>query len=359
MGQQAVPAAVARQKPDLPTRDHTPDQGIRWLTEGGFNPLLRGLFKTLHLIQAATTDDSYRTHLFMGRFAIFCFQRPGQRVGSVVETPNSKFAKIRTAHSPSVKNAIATSLCLALALGSVYWSGVRAEPSMPKPDHTSTLSKADSARADLREKDVLNRMTPRLTRELSQAGMTAGSPVFIRIFKESRELELWVLHPASGKFRHFKTWPIAAMSGTLGPKLAEGDMQAPEGFYHVGSSRMKPDSRFHLAFNIGYPNSYDRAHGRTGSFIMVHGNRVSIGCFAMTDPYIEQIYTLCRLALQQGQPYFRVHIFPFRMTEERLAAESGHRWHDFWTELKQGYDWFETRRTPPDVSVRNKAYVFR
>ena len=207
---------------------------------------------------------------------------------------------------------------------------------MTKPDHSSSLSKAEYARGDLRQKDVITRMTPYLTQELQPHGLSPGSPVFIRIFKESRELELWVEHQASGKFRHFKTWRIAAMSGKLGPKLAEGDMQAPEGFYHVGSSRMKPDSRFHLAFNIGYPNRYDRAHDRTGSFIMVHGNRVSIGCFAMTDPSIEEIYTLCHLALQKGQPFFRVHIFPFRMTEERLANESGHRWHDFWTNLKQG-----------------------
>ena len=136
-------------------------------------------------------------------------------------------------------------------------------------------------------------------------------------------------------------------------------MQAPEGFYHVGSSWMKPDSRFHLAFNIGYPNTYDLAHERSGSFIMVHGNKVSIGCFAMTDPFIEEIYTLCHLALQKGQPFFRVHIFPFRMTEERLTRESRNRWHNFWTNLKQGHDWFETKRTPPDVSIHNKLYTFR
>jgi murein L,D-transpeptidase YafK len=149
------------------------------------------------------------------------------------------------------------------------------------------------------------------------------------------------------------------MSGTLGPKLAEGDGQAPEGFYFVTPDRMKPDSRYHLAFNLGFPNAYDTAHGRTGSFLMVHGNRVSIGCFAMTDPKIEEIYTLCAAALTHGQPFFRVHVFPFRMTPERLAQTAGQPWHDFWQNLKQGYDWFETNHLPPDATVADRRYAFR
>jgi len=228
----------------------------------------------------------------------------------------------------------------------------------PPKDTASTLSKPDYARGHLREKEVIQRNSPRLTQELSQLDLKLGSPVFIRIFKESRELELWLRHPASQKFRHFKTWRIAAMSGTLGPKTAEGDLQAPEGFYYVPRSRMKPDSRFHLAFNLGYPNTYDLAHHCTGSFLMVHGNRVSIGCFAMTDPGIEEIYTLCSTALQHGQTYFRVHSFPFRMTPERLAEEKNTPHHAFWLNLKQGYDHFETHKTPPKVTVRDQSYRF-
>lgn len=224
--------------------------------------------------------------------------------------------------------------------------------------HMSNLSKKDYANGKLREKDVLKRLQPRMKRELTQHELQLGAPVFIRIFKESRELEMWLQHKKTGKFKHFKTWKIAAMSGKLGPKLAEGDFQAPEGFYYVNRSNMKPDSSFHLAFNIGYPNSFDRAHQRTGSFIMVHGNRVSAGCFAMTDPGIEEIYTLCAKALENKQPFFRVHVFPFRMTDQRMANEKNHRWHPFWTNLKEGYDWFEKKKTPPNVKVRNKRYVF-
>jgi len=261
-----------------------------------------------------------------------------------------------------MKATIITTLCILSAMGGlagVLWYNYKDSLPMTAADHYSTLSDADYARGDLREKDVIQRMTPRLTRELEAKGLTLGSPVFIRIFKESRELELWVRHQTSGKYRHFKTWNIAAMSGQLGPKTSEGDFQAPEGFYHVGPSRMKPNSTFHLAFNIGYPNTYDHEHQRTGSFIMVHGNRVSVGCFAMTDPSIEEIYTLSSLALSNGQAYFRIHSFPFRMTPERLTRETQNRWHDYWTNLKEGYDWFENHGTPPDVSVKNKRYTFR
>lgn len=230
-----------------------------------------------------------------------------------------------------------------------------ANPAMSSP---SSLSKEDYARGDLREKDVIKRMTPHLTEELAKLDLKLGAPVFIRIFKESREMELWVLHSPSKKYRLFKTWPIAAMSGKLGPKTSEGDLQAPEGFYYVNRSRMKPDSSFHLAFNLGYPNSYDRAHDYTGGFLMVHGNRVSIGCFAMTDPGIEEIYTLCASALNNGQNFFRVHSFPFRMTPERMLTAKTSKHHPFWLNLKDGYDWFETNQSPPDVSVKGQSYHF-
>ncbi|SVD61889.1 uncharacterized protein METZ01_LOCUS414743, partial [marine metagenome] len=163
-----------------------------------------------------------------------------------------------------------------------------------------------------RPEEAAKRVRPSMETALHAKGLRWGAPVFIRIFKEEKKLELWV---DDGKvFKHFKTWPICKYSGTLGPKLKEGDRQAPEGFYFVPRSRMNPRSRFHLSFNLGYPNAYDRAHKRTGSALMVHGNCVSIGCYAMTDAGIEEIYSLCDAALTNGQRFFRVHAFPFRMT---------------------------------------------
>lgn len=184
-----------------------------------------------------------------------------------------------------------------------------------------------------------------------------GAPVFIRAFKEERELEVF-LQADNGTYELLRSYPVAAASGKLGPKFFEGDSQVPEGFYFSSQQSMKPDSAFHLAFNIGYPNAYDRAHGRTGSYIMVHGSNVSIGCLAMTDEKIEEIYALCQAALDAGQPFFRVHIFPFRMTEARMQKATSSEHYDFWKNLKTGYDLFEQNRVPPDVGVKDKQYTF-
>lgn len=209
-----------------------------------------------------------------------------------------------------------------------------------------------------RSHQIIQKQEADLKTILEEKKLKLGSPVFIRAFKEERELEMFVKNESTGKFELLRSYPIAAASGDLGPKLEEGDNQVPEGFYFSSQSSMKPDSDFHLAFNIGYPNAYDRAHGRTGSFIMVHGSNVSIGCLAMTDAKIEEIYALCQAALDHGQPFFRVHVFPFRMTEERMQKAANDPWFDFWKNLKTGYDLFEKNRVPPDVGVKDKQYTF-
>lgn len=226
---------------------------------------------------------------------------------------------------------------------------------MPRPE--STLSPEEYALGSNRYRDVYDRVAPRLTNELAAKDLTLGSAVFIRIFKRNRELELWVGNPQDDSFKLFKTYRIAAMSGVLGPKLAEGDLQAPEGFYFITPSQLNPQSSFHLSFNIGYPNTYDRAHDRTGTNIMVHGNRVSVGCFAMTDYYIEEIYTLCASAMENGQPFIRIHCLPFPLTDELLAPLADHKWHDFWKMLQPGYAHFETHHTPPNIKVSQGRYL--
>lgn len=198
-----------------------------------------------------------------------------------------------------------------------------------------------------------------LEQSLEEKKLALGSPVFIRAFKEERILELFVKNRKTGKYDLFRSYKIAGSSGVLGPKLAEGDGQVPEGFYFVPPSAMLPTSKYHLAFNIGYPNDFDKANGRTGSFIMIHGSNVSIGCLAMTDEKIEEIYTLCDAAHNGGQRFFRVHIFPFRMTERRMKEFSSSPHLPFWKNLKTGYDLFEKNKLPPDASVKNKQYVFK
>ena len=192
----------------------------------------------------------------------------------------------------------------------------------------------------------------------SSASATSGEPVFIRIFKEESELEMWV-EGKEGAYRLLAAWPVCKWSGTLGPKLREGDRQSPEGFYSVTPSRMNPESNYHLAFDIGYPNEYDRSYGRTGSAIMVHGICASLGCFAMTNEGIEEIWRPAEAALEGGQPFFQVHIFPFRMTDENMERHKESEWIGFWKNLHEGYDRFERDRRPPEVSVEEGRYVFR
>jgi murein L,D-transpeptidase YafK len=160
---------------------------------------------------------------------------------------------------------------------------------------------------------------------LGRKGMDPQAPIFVRIFKEESELEVWKAR-ADGRYYHFRTYPICNWSGELGPKLAEGDKQAQEGFYAITKPQMNPNSSFHVAFNLGFPNSYDRVHGRTGNFLMVHGNCKSAGCYAMTDALMEEIYALAREAFAGGQEAFHVHAFPFHMTDAKMAEHKRHNW---------------------------------
>ena len=208
-----------------------------------------------------------------------------------------------------------------------------------------------------RSKVAIDKYTPLLQTEFTQKGLQLGRPVFIRIFKQEAKLEIWVQN--NSRFELFNTYPICTFGfGGLGPKQSEGDGMAPEGFYFVTPQQLNPYSSYHLSFNLGYPNAFDRAYGRTGSALMVHGDCVSIGCYAMTDDKIEEIYTIVHSALNNGQSFFRVHIFPFKMSDENLQKHSNNQWYTFWQNLKQGYDYFEEKRYPPNVTVESKNYIF-
>lgn len=211
------------------------------------------------------------------------------------------------------------------------------------PDH---IDRAQAAEA---------RNKPALERDLRELGLRFGAPVFMRIFKREKQLELW-LEGDGHRFVLFRRYPICTYSGDLGPKQREGDNQSPEGFYRVSAGQLNAQSAYHLSFNLGYPNAYDRAHSRTGSFLMVHGSCVSIGCYAMGDENIEEIYTLAAAALGNGQSAFEVHAFPFRLNQADLDRQKDSPWHGFWSELKPAYDEFERTRRPPRIDVRDGRY---
>lgn len=201
------------------------------------------------------------------------------------------------------------------------------------------------------------RALPRLRQMLAGKSMHLGDRLFIRIFKQSDELEVWLQRDGS-RYELFRTYAICHRSGTLGPKQETGDKQSPEGFYTITSAQMNPWSNFHLSFNLGYPNEYDQAWERSGSALMIHGRCSSAGCFAMTDYYMDEIYTLANAALANGQDAFQVHIFPFRMTAENMKLNRSSPWAAFWTNLKEGYDLFEKHHLVPQVTVKDKTYIF-
>jgi murein L,D-transpeptidase YafK len=200
-------------------------------------------------------------------------------------------------------------------------------------------------------------LPPALLSLLQQKKMPKYSPILLRIFKEEAELEVWK-QDITGHFQLLKTYPICRWSGDLGPKLYEGDRQAPEGFYTVTPELMNPNSNFYLAINTGFPNSFDKANNRDGSLLMIHGDCSSSGCYAMTDQQISEIYALARDSFLSGRLSFQVQAYPFRMTPANLARHRNNPNLAFWKMLKIGNDHFETTRLEPRVDVCNRRYVF-
>ena len=227
-----------------------------------------------------------------------------------------------------------------------------------------------------------------LQAELAQAGVTLGSPVYLRVFKSNGKdgsfrtigsvqgvweerwipnlkrawVELWV-QGKDGSYQLVKSYPVCTYTGNLGPKRDADDKQAPEGFYTIQSTGMNPNSAYYRSMDIGYPNAYDRLQRATGSQIKIHGMCISGGCFTMGEPQredhqpMEELYTLVKAAHAEGQTQVPVHIFPFPMTAENMSLYAYSSWIRFWTMLKPAYDLFARDRVPPQVRVLNGEYV--
>jgi len=203
----------------------------------------------------------------------------------------------------------------------------------------------------------LQPLSAQMVADIEQKNMSKESPILVRLFKEESELEVWK-EDRNGRFALLKTYPICRWSGELGPKVKEGDRQAPEGFYTITPSLMNPNSSYYLAINMGFPNAYDRANGRNGAFLMIHGDCSSRGCYAMTDEQIAEIYALARESFFGGQRSFQIQAYPFRMTALNMAKHRNSPHMDFWRMLKKGNDHFEVTRLEPKVDVCEKRYVF-
>jgi murein L,D-transpeptidase YafK len=200
-------------------------------------------------------------------------------------------------------------------------------------------------------------LTPQLLAAMEEKGMRKDDPVLIRTYKQEAEFEVWK-KDTSGRYALLKTFPMCRWSGQLGPKRKEGDRQAPEGYYAISPAQMNPNSNYHLSYDMGYPNAYDRAHGGTGSYLMVHGDCSSAGCYSMTDQQIEEIYALVREAQSGGEKTVQMQALPFRFTPENMARHRLDPNMAFWRNLKEGADRFEITKLEPKVSVCGGRYAF-
>jgi murein L,D-transpeptidase YafK len=204
---------------------------------------------------------------------------------------------------------------------------------------------------------AMKELSPQTLALLEQKHMPKDSPILVRIFKEESELEVWK-QDTTGRFQILKVYPICRWSGDLGPKVHEGDRQAPEGFYAITPDLMNPNSNYYLAINTGFPNTYDKANGRSGALLMIHGDCSSRGCYAMTDEQIGEIYSLGRESFLGGQHAFQIQAYPFRMTPLNMARHRTNPNMAFWKMLKEGNDHFEATHLEPKIDVCNRHYVF-
>jgi murein L,D-transpeptidase YafK len=195
-----------------------------------------------------------------------------------------------------------------------------------------------------------------LAAEFAAKGLKLGSPIFIRIYKNTSKMELWVEQGA--RYVLFKTYGICRWAGGLGPKMHEGDNQSPEGLYHISSDDLIVNPRWHRAMNINYPNRFDVMNGRGGSGILIHGKCGSVGCFAIQDGNVEEVYDAVRAALHNGQARIPVLALPFRFAKYAPAVEDTMRLNDFWSDLRRADILFDRDRLPPTAYVCDGRYYF-
>jgi murein L,D-transpeptidase YafK len=242
-------------------------------------------------------------------------------------------------------------VCFVLGIGSLAAHAVTIELKDVAPDRVERQRAAAVGSLPLPGTPDLASFDKRLAAK----GLKVGDPVFVRIFKAESELEVWMR--SGDRFVLLDTYPICHWSGTIGPKIHEGDKQTPEGFYEVTRRQLHLIGRHPRSLNLGFPNAFDKVNQRTGSYILVHGGCSSVGCFAMTNSVVAEIYRLSERAIRNGHERVPVHVFPFRMTAANMAQYANSEWHSFWQNLKEGYDAFEQTRVPPHIGVCERRYL--
>ena len=182
--------------------------------------------------------------------------------------------------------------------------------------------------------------------------------LYLRAFKQEGLLEAWIKNTDTKQYRLLKTYAICARSGTKGPKRRQGDGQVPEGFYEITS--FQPQSSYHLALKVGYPNKSDRLKATSadaGGDIMIHGNCVTIGCIPIQDDPIAELYVLCVEAKNRGSVIF-TDIYPFKFTEQNkqlYKQNSDQELVRVWSILEPAYRRFEESQCRAKVKIDAKG----
>jgi len=211
--------------------------------------------------------------------------------------------------------------------------------------------------------DAMNRKADTLKKQFATAGLQwPAKQIYIRSFKYDSQMEVWIRNSAAEPFKLFKTYPVCALAGSLGPKRMQGDYQVPEGFYYI--NEFKPNSNYHMSLGINYPNVSDKIitqGGNPGGDIYIHGSCVTVGCIPIQDPQIEEVYLLAMGAKSNGQDFIPVHIFPIRYNNPKSVAyfdkisKDLPNMQQFAAKLKEVYDYFEKEKRLPVISIDTKG----
>jgi len=202
-----------------------------------------------------------------------------------------------------------------------------------------------------------------LQKFVKAAGFGEDFSMLINAYKAEGILEIWLKSNSDKQYKLFRTYDFCAHSGTLGPKVIEGDKQTPEGFYHINV--FNPMSTFHLSLGVNYPNSVDLARTgkdrKPGNDIYIHGNCVTVGCIPLTDEKIKEVYVLAVEAKDNGQEKIPVSIYPFKMTDGNMKKYSlqfpTHL--AFWKTLQPGYLAFEKNKNSAEIKEVKGRYLIR
>lgn len=194
---------------------------------------------------------------------------------------------------------------------------------------------------------------------LEAVGFIGPTRLYLRLFKEEKTLEIWLKTGlnSGATYKLYKSFDICNYSGKLGPKISEGDKQAPEGFYHVPAGDVLWNSRkWPRALNLAFPNIFDGLTKRTGSYLLIHGGCSSVGCYALKNGPMSVLYDLVSIALKQGQKVIPIHIFPFRFSKKNWKKHKGHKFIKFWQVMQPVYDSFNENRNLPSILVCQSGY---